>query len=80
MMKLSMIQQMIKNEQLKGMGFPNIVPQMMAGMMPTNELMNLKQNMYQNYMRNVPQAQPQPQVVKPNAPIHNLTEAFLSKK
>lgn len=80
MMKLSMIQQMIKNEQLKGMGFPNIVPQMMAGMMPTTELMNLKQNMYQQYMRNVPQPQPQPQVVKPNAPIHNLTEAFLSKK
>jgi hypothetical protein len=73
---------MIKNEQLKGMGFPNLLPQMMSGMMATPaEFLNLKQNLYQTYMRkNMAQQIAQLQPTHRNAPIHNLTEAYLTKK
>jgi hypothetical protein len=76
MMKFAMIQQMFKNEQMKGMGFPNmpnIGSQMIPGMMSNMDLLNLRQNLYQNYMRSLSQQQPP----KKNAPIHNLTEAYL---
>lgn len=33
MMRFSMLQQMMKNEQLKGMNFPNPGPQFMASLM-----------------------------------------------
>ena len=82
MMELAMYQQMLKNEQLKGIGFPGLGPQMIPGMMPTPaDLLNLKQNLYQSYMRkNMTMQPPQVQMPQRNAPIHNLTEVFLTKK
>ena len=82
MMELAMYQQMFKNEQLKGMGFPNMAPQMMQGMMPaSSDLINLKQNLYQNYMRRtMPQQGSQAPIPPRNAPIYDLTEVFLTKK
>ncbi len=67
-----MLQQLIKNEQLKGMNIANFNPQFMANMMANADLMNMKQNMYQNYMRGMtpPQA---PVVAKKTPPIYNLT-------
>jgi len=41
--------------------------------------MNLKQNLYQNYMRAMPQVAQAP-IPKRLAPIHNLTDVFLTKK
>lgn len=78
MMRFSMIQQLIKNEQLKGINFGNLGPQFMANMMANVDLMNLKQNMYPNYLRNI--SQPAVQVPKKNPPIHDLTEVFLTRK
>lgn len=82
MMEVAMYQQMLKNEQLKGMGFPNLGAQMMPGMMSSPaDLMNLRQNLYQNYMRRgMSQQVPAMQAVQRNAPIHNLTEVYLAKK
>ncbi len=82
MMELAMYQQMLKNEQLKGIGFPGLGAQMIPGMMSTPaDLLNLKQNLYQSYMRKNMTMQPQQvQVPQRNAPIHNLTEVFLAKK
>ncbi len=82
MMELAMYQQMFKNEQLKGIGFPGLGTQMIPGMMSTPaDLLNLRQNLYQSYMRkNMTMQPPQVQVPQRNAPIHNLTEVFLTKK
>ncbi len=66
-----MIQQMLKNEQLKGMNFPGIGPQMMASMMPPADL--FKQPYYQNLLRGMAQQPQIPIQPKRNAPIHNLT-------
>lgn len=71
MMRLSMLQQMIKNEQLKGMNIANFNPQFMANMMANADLMNMKQNMYQNYVRGM--TPPQVPVAKKTPPIYNLT-------
>ncbi len=82
MMELAMYQSIIKNEQLKGMGFPNLLSPMMPGMMATPaDFLNIEQNLYQTYMRkNMVQQPPQLQPTQRNAPIHNLTEAYLTKK
>jgi hypothetical protein len=82
MMELAMYQSMLKNEQFKGMGFPNLGPQIMPGMMASPaDLLNLKQNLYQTYMRrNMAQQAFQFQAAQRNAPIHNLTEVYLTKK
>ena len=82
MMELAMYQQMLKNEQLKGISFPGLGTQMIPGMMSTPaDLLNLKQNLYQSYMRkNMTMHPPQVQVPQRNAPIHNLKEVFLAKK
>jgi hypothetical protein len=71
MMRLSMLQQLIKNEQMKGINYGNLGPQFMASIMANAEMMNLKQNLCQNYMRNIPQ--PSVQAPKKNPPIYNLT-------
>lgn len=70
-MRLSMLQQLLKNEQMKGMNIANFNPQFMANMMANADLMNMKQNMYQNYIRGMPQ--PQAPVAKKTPPIYNLT-------
>ena len=51
------------------MNFPNMGPQMIPGMMSNMDLLNLRQSLYQNYIRSLNQQQPP----KKNAPIHNLT-------
>lgn len=71
MMRLSMLQQLIKNEQMKGMNIANFNPQLMANTMANADMMNLKQNVYQNYMRSM--TPPQPPVAKKTPPIYNLT-------
>ena len=71
MMRLQMLQQLIKNEQMKGMNIANFNPQFMANMMANADLMNMKQNMYQNYMRGM--VPPQAPVAKKTPPIYNLT-------
>ena len=80
MMKLTMIQQMIKNEQFKGITYPGMGPQMMSNMIPAADLINLKQKIYQSCLRNMPQQIPQVQLPKRLAPIHNLTEVLLTQQ
>lgn len=70
-----MLQQMIKNEQLKAMDFNSFNPQFMAGLMMNAQQNNIGQSMYQNYARdNLQMTMP---VVKKNPPINDLTQLFL---
>ncbi len=62
---------------MKGVNFASLGPQFMANMMANADLMNMKQNMYPNYMPNM--QQPPIVITKKNSPIYNLTEVFLKK-
>lgn len=59
------------------MNLNNFSPQLLANIMANADLLNLKQNIYPNYMRVAP---PQAQAPEKNPPIHNLTEVFLTQK
>lgn len=70
---------MIKNYQMKGINLNNNVDQFMARMIAHPDLMNNKQNIYQNYIPPMP-LQPQIPVVNKVPPIYNLTDVFLTRK
>lgn len=57
---------------MKGMNFNNFNPQFLAQLMSNPGLMNMKQNLYPNYIGNIPQTVTPP-VAKNNSPIYNLT-------
>ncbi len=62
---------------MKGINIAGLGPQFMANILANADLMNMKQNMYPNYMPNMQQT---PVIIpKKNSPIYNLTEVFLKK-
>lgn len=79
MMRLSMLQQMFKNYQMKGINMDQNADQFMARMMAHPDMINNKQNIYQNYIQAMP-LPPQVPVANKVPPIYNLTDVFLTRK
>ena len=71
-----MLQEIFKNQQIKGINMNNSNPQMIE-MMNSPDFINMKQHLYQNYMQPT-RSNTNQSIIKNDAPIYNLTEVLLT--